>query len=189
MIVMIKNNLLNLMKQYYLDLAFEEEEEEEDSGITVETLEIDGNGDFLMFVKAYYEDIVYDFISERMGIDESELLNLEVNYLPEENIIKIDVQEIEIEEDSERSEEIPLLDMEKIRKALLMNKFDEAQSLFEKYVKRENNRLVAEKETSFFTWEISVKLEDLKGINVLESKLLDCIKLFEESEKSESFEF
>lgn len=188
---MAKKELLNLIKFYYIDMAIDIEESDEDEPeVTIDTLKIENNEELFTFVKDFIEEIVYDYLSEKMKINESEDLNLEVNYILDENLIRIEIQQIEITEDEERLDaQMTPSDMQSIRVALLTGKFEQAQSIFEKYVTKENNKLVAEKETSFFKWEVPLKIENYEDIDSLEANLLTCMGSFEESIGSELFEF
>jgi len=191
MIIMDKKELLSLIKQYYIDMAIEIDDTEDEQEITIDTLKIDNNEELFSFVKDFNEEIIYDYLSEKMNIDESDDLNLEVNYIPEKNLIKIEIQQIETTEDEERLDaQMTLSDMENIRTALLTGKFNQAQTIFEKYVTKENNRLIADRETCFFKYEIKLKIENYEDIDSLDTNLLACIESFEESiESSELFEF
>ena len=188
---MPKKELLNLIKQYFIDMAIEiEENDEDDQEVTIETLIIENKKELFDFVGAFIEEIVYDYLSEKMKINESEDLNLEVNFISDENLIRIEIQQIEITEDEERLDgQMTLSDMEGIRTALLTGNFNQAQSIFERYVTKENNKLIADKETSFFKWEVPLKVENYEDIDSLESNLLTCMESFKESIESELFEF
>lgn len=193
MINMIKKDLLNLIKQYYIDMTTEidDNDDEDEQEITIDTLKIDNSEEFFNFIEDYNEEIIYDYLSEKMKIAESEYINLEINYNSVKNVIIIEIQQIEMIEDGERLDnQISLLEMENIRTALLTGKFNHAQSIFDKYVIKENTRLVADKETSFFKREVPLKIENYEDIDKLETDLLTCIDSFEDSVESlELFEF
>ena len=190
---MIKKDLLNLIKQYYIDMTTEidDNDDEDEQEITIDTLKIDNSEEFFNFIEDYNEEIIYDYLSEKMKIAESEYINLEINYNSVKNVIIIEIQQIEMIEDGERLDnQISLLEMENIRTALLTGKFNHAQSIFDKYVIKENTRLVADKETSFFKREVPLKIENYEDIDKLETDLLTCIDSFEDSVESlELFEF
>ena len=92
---MPKQELLNFIKENYLDFIIDDIYDDFDNLMDVNNFEIDNENEFLQFIKENIESIVSDFMTNNLQLDHNDNVELNVDNHAE-NMVKININEIRI---------------------------------------------------------------------------------------------
>jgi len=188
---------LNLIKESYTEFILDEKLDELDDDVDFDEekikdeIEIEDNKDFLSFIRINIEDLIDEYLTDELS--ELDLQDFSIDIIDEGEELFITLYLIE------SKGEINFYDLllsnlsseqkSAIREAIFDDNFSKMESILKSAIKKENNIIYAEEETTVFNYRIPFEINNLNNLDKLEQHLdLLMISLKKDLESEDFFE-